>query len=238
MKKLFLLLASSALVFGLVACEDTETVDPAQETLQSAYDTLNGLISDPSNITGNFTVPTLLVGGVEAAWSSNNPGVVTVGQPANNLAVVTVNRPAFGEPDAKVTLTATLTITSELDATKELELVWNIELTVKASEVEEVNIEDIADVLALKDVAYDGTYQVSLENLTIIGKGSDSAFAYDGSGIIQMYGGDVSGLEVGKVYDVSGTTNGILVFGKLHLGQPLKTQLQHLKCRQKKSLLI
>jgi len=206
MKKLFLLLASFALVFGLVACEDTVTVDPAQETLQGAYDTLNGLISDPSNITGNFTVPTLLVGGVEAAWSSNNPGVVTVGQPANNLAVVTVNRPAFGEPDAKVTLTATLTITSELDATKELELVWNIELTVKASEVEEVNIEDIADVLALKDVAYDGTYQVSLENLTIIGKGSDSAFAYDGSGIIQMYGGDVSGLEVGKVYDVSGTT--------------------------------
>ena len=206
MKKLLLLVASFALVFGLVACEDTETVDPAQATLQGAYDTLNGLISDPSNITGNFTVPTLLVGGVEATWSSDNPGVVTVGQPANNLAVVTVNRPAFGEPDANVTLTATLTISSELDDTMELTLSWNIELTVKASEVEEVTIENIADVLALNDVAYDGTYQVSLENLTIVGKGSDSAFAYDGSGIIQMYGGDVSSLEVGKVYDVSGTT--------------------------------
>jgi len=206
MKKLLLLVASFALVFGLVACEDTETVDPAQATLQGAYDTLNGLISDPSNITGNFTVPTLLVGGVEATWSSDNPGVVTVGQPANNLAVVTVNRPAFGEPDANVTLTATLTIASELNETVELTLSWNIELTVKASEVEEVTIENIADVLALNDVAYDGTYQVSLENLTIVGKGSDSAFAYDGSGIIQMYGGDVSSLEVGKVYDVSGTT--------------------------------
>ena len=206
MKKLFLLLASFALVFGLVACEDTDPVDPAQATLQSAYDTLNGLISDPSNITGNFTVPTLLVGGVDAVWSSNNPGVVTVGQPANNLAIVTVNRPAFGEPDAKVTLTAALSITSELNATEELTLTWNLELTVKSSEVEEVSIEDISDVLALKDVAYDGTYQVSLEGLTIIGKGSDSAFAYDGSGIIQIYGGDVSGLEVGKVYDVSGTT--------------------------------
>ncbi|HBD73992.1 MAG TPA: hypothetical protein DC003_00315, partial [Acholeplasmataceae bacterium] len=206
MKKLLLLVASFALVFGLVACEDLETVDPAQATLQGAYDTLNGLISDPSNITGNFTVPTLLVGGVEATWSSDNPGVVTVGQPANNLAVVTVNRPAFGEPDANVTLTATLMIASELDETVELTLSWNIELTVKASEVEEVTIENIADVLALNDVAYDGTYQVSLENLTIVGKGSDSAFAYDGSGIIQMYGGDVSSLEVGKVYDVSGTT--------------------------------
>ena len=206
MKKLFLLLASFALVFGLVACEDTVTVDPAQETLQGAYDTLNGLISDPSNITGNFTVPTLLVGGVDAVWSSDNPGVVTVGQPANNLAVVTVNRPAFGEPDAKVTLTAVLTIPSGLDDTQELTLTWNLELTVKASEVEEVTIENIEDVLALNDVAYDGTYQVSLENLTIIGKGSDSAFAYDGTGIIQLYGGDMSGLEVGKVYDVSGTT--------------------------------
>lgn len=206
MKKLFLLLASFALVFGLVACEEDPVVDPAQETLQDAYDTLNGLISDPSNITGNFTVPTLLVGGVDAAWSTNNPGVVTVGQPANNLAVVTVNRPAFGEPDAKVTLSAVLTIPSELDATKELTLTWNLELTVKASTVEVVNIENIADVLALDDVAYDGTYQVTLEGLTIVGKGSDSAFAYDGTGIIQLYGGDVSGLEVGKVYDVSGTT--------------------------------
>jgi uncharacterized protein YdeI (BOF family) len=206
MKKLFLLFASFALVFGLVACEDTVTVDPAQTTLQGAYDTLNGLISDPSNITGNFTVPTLLVGGVDAVWSSNNPGVVTVGQPANNLAIVTVNRPAFGDPNAKVTLSAVLTIPASLDETKELTLTWNIELTVKANEVEEVNIENIADVLALKDVAYDGTYQVSLKGLTIIGKGSDSAFAYDGTGIIQIYGGDFSGIEVGKVYDVSGTT--------------------------------
>lgn len=208
MKKLFLLLASFGLVFGLVSCivVDPTPVDPAQETLQDAYDTLNGLISDPSNITGNFTVPTLLVGGVDAVWSTNNPGVVTVGQPANNLAIVTVNRPAFGEPDAKVTLTAVLTIPAELDATKDLTLTWNLELTVKASTVEVVNIENIADVLALQDVAYDGTYQVTLEGLTIIGKGSDSAFAYDGSGIIQIYGGDVSGFEVGKVYTVSGTT--------------------------------
>jgi uncharacterized protein YdeI (BOF family) len=195
-----------AIVLLLNPGEETPTVDPAQETLQDAYDTLNGLISDPSNITNNFSVPTLLVGGVEAVWSSENPGVLTVGQPANNLAVVTVNRPAFGEPDAKVDLSATLSMTSELDATQELTLVWTKELTIKASEVEEVSIENIADVQAIKDSAYDGAYQVTLNNVTVFAKGSDAAFIYDGSGILELYGGDVSSLEVGKVYTVSGTT--------------------------------
>jgi hypothetical protein len=203
MRKVLLLLAVVAFGFLLASCK--EKVDPAEAKLQTAYDSLNALIADPSNITGGFEVPTTLVGGVTADWESSNPGVVTVGAANNGFAVITVNRPAFGEPNVNVTLSVTLTIASELDETKDLTMDWSVVLTVKANEVEEIVIESIADVLEVTDPEYDGTYQVSLENLTIFAKGSDASFAYDGTGIIQVYGGSQENLVIGKVYTIDAT---------------------------------
>lgn len=209
MKKILFLFVALFAVFTISACEDViddVVEDAAKVLLQDAKDSLNGVIGDPTNITSTFQVPVNLMNDVTAVWTSSNPGVITFAAPVSGLATATVNRPAFGDPDAVVTLTAVLMIQSAADATQFLSDEFVIQVTVKASEVEEVTIENIADVLALQDVAYDGTYQVTLTGLTIVGKGSDSAFAYDGSGIIQIYGGDVSSLEVGKVYDVAATT--------------------------------
>ena len=208
MKKILLFFTAIGFAIGMTACQETEPVveDSAVQTLQEAYDSLNALITDPSNITGGFSVPTALKGGeVTAEWSSTNPGVLTVGEESEGLATVTVNRPAFGDPDAEVTLKAMLSIPSALDAEQVLQLEWTIELTIKANTVEEVSIENIADVLAVTEVEYDGTYQVTLSGLTIVAKGNQSAFAYDGTGIIQVYGGDMALLEVGNVYTMSAT---------------------------------
>ena len=203
MRKVLLLLAIVAFGFGLASCKDK--VDPADAKLQSAYDSLSALIADPSNITGGFEVPTTLVGGVTAVWESSNPGVVTVGASSNGFAVITVNRPKFGEANVNVTLSVTLSIKSELDDAKNLTLPWSVVLTVKANEVEEIVIENVADVLELTNPDYDGTYQVTLEGLTIFAKGSDASFAYDGTGIIQVYGGSQENLVVGKVYTIAAT---------------------------------
>ena len=208
MKKILLFFTAIGFAIGMTACQETEPVveDSAVQTLQEAYDSLNALITDPSNITGGFSVPTALKGGeVTAEWSSTNPGVLTVGEESEGLATVTVNRPAFGDPDAEVTLKAMLSIPSALDTEQMLQLEWMIELTIKANTVEEVSIESIADVLAVTEVEYDGTYQVTLSGLTIVAKGNQSAFAYDGTGMIMIYGGDMALLEVGKVYTISAT---------------------------------
>lgn len=203
MKKVFLFIAIIAFGLVLVSCKGKE--DPAEAVLQGAYDSLSALISDPSNITGSFEVPTSLANGVSASWTSSNPGVATVGTPSGGFANVTVNRPAYGEADVKVTLTVELSIPSELDEDEMLTKEWSIELTIKANTVAPVVIDSIADVLAITDPAYDGEYQVTLEDLTIFAKGKDAAFAYDGTGIIEVYSGDQTKLEVGKVYTIDAT---------------------------------
>lgn len=202
MKKVFLLI--TVILFGLGLASCAEKVDPAEAHLQTAYDSLNAVISDPSNITGNFNAPTTLANGVSAEWVSSNPGVVTVGNPNGGFSIITVNRPAFGDANVKVTLTVELSIPSELKEGETLTKEWTIEITVIANTVEIVNIENVADILAITNAEYDGTLQVEIPNMTIIAKG-DTTFAYDGTGVIQVYGGLQETLEVGKVYTVSGT---------------------------------
>ena len=202
MKKVFLLI--TVILFGLGLASCAEKVDPAEAHLQTAYDSLNAIISDPSNIKASFNVPTTLANDVTAEWSSSNPGIATVGAPSGGFSIITINRPAFGEDNAKVTLTVELSIPSELEEGETLTKEWSIEITIIANEVEEISIETVADILAIDDAAYDGTFQVEIPNMTIIAKG-DTTFAYDGTGVIQVYGGLQETLEVGKVYTVSGT---------------------------------
>jgi hypothetical protein len=202
MRKLLVLFAVLAFGFLLASCK--EKVDPATEDLQSAYDSLSALIADPTNITGGFEVPTTLYGNVTATWTSSNPGVVTVGAANNGFANITVNRPAFGQPNVNVTLSVVLSIPSELDAKKTLTKDWSVVLTIVANTVEEITIDSVADILALKDPAYSKTYQVSLQNMTIFAKG-DTTFAYDGTGIIQVYSGNQANLVKGKVYTIDAT---------------------------------
>ncbi len=201
MKKVLLILSIFLTGLVLVSCGGDE-VDSAQADLDAAYSALNGLIADPSNVTSSFQVPTSLVGGVEATWESDQPGVVSFGDASGGFAPVTVNRPAKGDGDATVTITATLSIESALDDSKTLTKEWSLELTIKENTVEELVIENVADVLAITDEQYDGTYQVTLNDLTVFAVSGGNSFAYDGTGSIQIYG---EALEVGSVYTVDAT---------------------------------
>lgn len=180
-------------------------IDEAQEFLDIAYDSLGGLIADPSNITTGFQVPSNLANGVTATWSSANPGVLSFGQPAQNTGLINtvVNRPSNGDGDARFNISATLSIPATLTSGN-LTRVWTIEITVKENEVPELIIENVADILAIRDVAYDGTLNVTLDDLTIIAKSAGDAFAYDGTGTIMIYGGAASSLVVGNVYTIAG----------------------------------
>ena len=203
MKKLFLVLSILAVGIFAVSCAKD---DPSEEYLSQAYDTLNAVISDPNNITAGFDLPTELANGVKASWASSEPGVVSIGTPSNGTVVVTVNRPAKGDGDATVTLTATLSVispVSEEEVTYSEQ--WSVDLKVKEKEVEDIVIENVADILALDNEEYDGTYQVTIEDMTIFAMGgSGVVFAYDGTGIIQIYGAP-DNIEQGKVYTVAGT---------------------------------
>ncbi|MEY3431418.1 MAG: hypothetical protein RIS53_316 [Bacillota bacterium] len=180
-------------------------IDEAQEFLDIAYDSLGGLIADPSNITTGFQVPSNLANGVTATWSSANPGVLSFGQPAQNTGLINtvVNRPNNGDGDAKFNISAALSIPATLTSGN-LTRTWTIEITVKENEVPELIIENVADILAIRDVAYDGTLNVTLDDLTIIAKSAGDAFAYDGTGTIMIYGGAASSLVVGNVYTIAG----------------------------------
>jgi uncharacterized protein YdeI (BOF family) len=204
MKKILFLFVALIAAFTVSSCIEV-VEDAAKVSLQDAKDSLNGVIGDPTNITATFQVPVNLMNDVTAVWSSNNPGVITFAAPVSGLATATVNRPAFGEPDAVVTLTAVLMIESAASATEFLSDEFIIQVTVKANTVEEIVIETVADMLAIRDLAYDRTIEVVISDLTVIGIGNDGAFAYDGTGTTQLYGANFAALQVGKVYTVTGT---------------------------------
>ncbi|MBM3909459.1 MAG: hypothetical protein FJ352_01660, partial [Firmicutes bacterium] len=185
--------------------EASSEIDEAQEFLDIAYDSLGGLIADPSNITTGFQVPSNLANGVTATWASANPGVLSFGQPAQNTGLINtvVNRPNNGDGDARFNISATLSIPATLTSGN-LTRIWTLEITVKENEVPELVINNVADILAIRDVAYDGTLNVTLDDLTIIAKSAGDAFAYDGTGTIMIYGGAASSLVVGSVYTIAG----------------------------------
>jgi hypothetical protein len=179
-------------------------VDPALAKMQAAYDSLGGLIADPTNITTGFQVPITLANGVTATWTSAEPGVLSFSTtPVNGLINATVNRPARGNGDATFNIFADLSIAAELTAGN-LTRRWTQPVTVKQSAVDLVVINSIADILALKDPSLDRTLNVTLSNLTIFARSGGEAFAYDGTGIIQIYRGAAENLTVGKVYTISG----------------------------------
>jgi hypothetical protein len=203
MKKLLSVLSVLVLVFSISACGiDDPEVDAAIETLENAKNSLNAVIADPSNVVSSFDVPvSLLNGAVEAQWTSSEPGVISFGNSSNGFVTATVNRPALGEGDAEVTITATLTILSAI-SDEILSDTFTINVTVRENTVAEISIENVADILALRDESYDGTYQVVIEDLTVIAVGGGSSFAYDGTGTIMIYG---EVLDVNKVYTVDAT---------------------------------
>lgn len=61
-------------------------------------------VAVPARASENFTLPTDL-SGVHLDWASDSPALAVAGD-----GTVTVNRPASGQPDAKVTLTATFSL--------------------------------------------------------------------------------------------------------------------------------
>jgi len=212
MKKRLGLMAIVLLALGVTACQtgnsssSSVAVDGAVAKLQQAYDSLGALIPDPSNITAGFEVPVTLANSVTAEWSSDEPGVISFGTPANGFAVATVNRPAKDAGDAVVTISALLSLQSELSS-EMLHQTWTIDLTVKENTVAELVIDNVDDILAITDKTYDGQLSVTLNDMTIFAKSAGEAFAYDGTGIIQVYAGAASTMVVGKVYTVSGTAD-------------------------------
>jgi hypothetical protein len=202
MKKVLLILSILFTGLMLVSCGGDDVVDGAIAKLDTANSALNGVIADPNNITNGFEVPASLVGGVTATWESSEPGIVSFGTASGGFVVVTVNRPALGDGDATVVITATLSIESELEDGGTLTDTWTVTLTVKENTVAELEIENVADVLAITDEAYDGELQVTLNDLTVFAVSGGNSFVYDGTGSIQIYG---EALEVGSVYTVAAT---------------------------------
>ncbi len=218
MKKRLGFLALLFVSLSLAACG--EQIDPATAKLQQAYDGLSSLIGDASNITSGFQVPTTLVNGVTAEWESDEPGVISFGAPAGGYANATVNRPAKDAGDAEVTISALLSLQSELSEDI-LTQTWSIDLTVKENTVVEIVVDNIDDILAITDPAYDGTFSVTLNDMTIIGRSTGEAFAYDGTGIIQIFQAP-SSIEVGKVYTISGIIE--WYFGIWEIKSPIATE--------------
>ncbi|MDY0276804.1 MAG: hypothetical protein RBQ97_01830 [Acholeplasma sp.] len=202
MKKILSIITLFIVAIGLVGCKKD---DPAQAKLDEVYGSVGMLISDPSNVITGFTVKNKFKHNVAAEWSSSEPGIVSIGDANDNGdIIVTVNRPAAGSDDASVVLTAKLTLKAE-NSDKILEKIFTVTLTVKAETVA-VEINNVADILNLKENKYDPSKEadkisVTLKDMTIFAAG-DAAFAYDGTGIIQIYG--ASNFKVGKVYTVSG----------------------------------
>ena len=195
------------LALGVTACNQGDSsssvaVDGAVAKLQQAYDSLGALIPDPSNITTGFEVPVTLANSVTAEWSSDEPGVISFGTPAGGFSVATVNRPAKDAGDAVVTISAILSLQSELTS-EMLHQTWDIDLTVKENTVAELVIDNVDDILAIIDPVYDGELSVTLNDMTIFAKSAGEAFAYDGTGIIQVYAGAASTMSVGKAYMIS-----------------------------------
>ena len=196
--------ASSSTPASSSEASSSVAVDPALAKLQSAYDSLGGLVADPTNITTGFQVPVNLANGVTATWTSAEPGVLGFSTtPVNGLINATVNRPAKDNGDAAFNIFADLSIAAELTAGN-LTLRWTQAVTVKQNTVELIVINSIADILALRDSSLDRTLNVTLANLTIFARSGGEAFAYDGTGIIQIYRGAAENLTVGRVYTVSG----------------------------------
>lgn len=186
------------------ASTSSVSADPAVAKLNAAFDSLGGLIADPSNITTGFQVPVTLANAVTAAWSSSEPGILSFATTAvDGLINVTVNRPRKGNGDASFNIFADLSIAAELTAGN-LTRRWTQGVTVKQSTVDNVDVNNIADILALKDPALDRALNVTLSNMTIFAKSGGEAFAYDGTGIIQIYRGAAENLVVGKVYTIAG----------------------------------
>jgi hypothetical protein len=196
--------ASSSIPTSSSEASSSVAVDPALAKLQSAYDSLGGLIADPTNITTGFQVPVNLANGVTATWTSAEPGVLGFSTtPVNGLINATVNRPAKDNGDASFNVFADLSIAAELTAGN-LTRRWTQGVTVKQNTVELIVINSIADILALRDPSLDRTLNVTLANLTIFARSGGEAFAYDGTGIIQIYRGAAENLTVGRVYTISG----------------------------------
>lgn len=196
--------ASSSTPVSSSETSSSVAVDPALAKLQSAYDSLGGLIADPTNITTGFQVPISLANGVTATWTSAEPGVLGFSTtPVNGLINATVNRPAKDNGDAAFNIFADLSIAAELTAGN-LTRRWTQGVTVKQSTVDLIVINSIADILALRDPSLDRTLNVTLANLTIFARSGGEAFAYDGTGIIQIYRGAAENLTVGRVYTISG----------------------------------
>src|SRR5690554_3422910 len=208
MKRILSFIAVMLLALTLVACKKTED-DPAQAKLDQVHEGLDALIADPSSITSGFELPATFQHGVTGTWVSSEPGVLSISTTptASGRYVVTVNRPPKGSGNTTVTLSIELKIDAE-NSDDVLTKSWTQDLTIIESATEDLNIETIADILALADDAYDPAdnadkVSVTLDEVTVFAKG-DVAFVYDGTGIIQVYGGAASDMEVGKVYKISG----------------------------------
>jgi hypothetical protein len=187
---------------GTSITSSSSAYDEAQEFIDIAYDSLGALFSDPTNIIAGFTVPSSLANGVSATWTSNLPGVIAFGQPSSGVVTAIVNRPNKDQGDATVTISATLSIQSSL-TTQTLTRVWSITLTVKEKTVAELVVNTIADILAITDVQYDNTLNVTVGNITVVTVMGSDAFGYDGTGTIMLYQ-LTTPLVVGKVYTISG----------------------------------
>lgn len=82
-------------------------VNVSYDDSQAVEEALQGININTDNVTSDFSVPLQGKQGATIQWQSSDPSIATI-----NGGTVQIKRPAIGQPDAKVTLTATATMGS------------------------------------------------------------------------------------------------------------------------------
>lgn len=113
-------------------------------------------LGDLSNVTENLTLPTAGVNGSAIAWESSDPAVISAdGQ---------VTRPEAGQPDANVTLTATVSYGTASD-TKEFAVTVPAQLTdeqVVAADLAAIEFADLSSVISNLTLPTEGANGASI----------------------------------------------------------------------------
>lgn len=203
MKKVLSIITMLILSLVVVACAD-QAVDGSVASLSQAKDGLNAIIYDPSNITRNFDMPTTLLGGVTATWTSSDEEGLVFGPAVNGMSKATVTRPAYGEANKKVTISALLSVKSEL-SDDVLTDTWSIEITIVADTVKPTTVISIKDAFENNEIGATVTVKGTLLGYT----GNGTLSFYDGTGAVSIYNTAEAAeiyKNVGKEYTITGVT--------------------------------
>lgn len=174
----------------LSACNITISANDDAAKVKEAKDSL--ILTDKSNVKGDFTLPSLGKNNVEITWVSSNTDVVSISseKAEDGSYTATVTRPEVGSGNSVLLLTATLTLNEET-ATKDFD--------VRVIEAAPIVGGTVSNVLELEK----GTEAV-LNDVVVYGIINGGYYVCDETGYIYVYGTAPEELAVGDKINIAG----------------------------------